>query len=152
MEKYATISQQMLPTHANAAGNVHGGEIMKMMDSAAGVAAQRHARSNAVTARVDELNFKYPVFVGDFVTCRAQVIYVGSSSMEVFVTVETENLITGKSCIALTAFFTMVALDENGRPLKVRKVDCPEDLYEKALYYEGERRYQNAQRRKRTSK
>lgn len=147
-QKYTTLSQQMLPSHANAAGNVHGGEIMKMMDSAAGVAAQRHCHSNVVTARVNELNFKNPVFVGDFVTCRAHVIYVGNTSMEVFVTIETENLITGRNCVALTAFFTMVALDTDGNPKPVEKIECPEDLYEKTLYYEGERRYMSSKRRK----
>ncbi|MCD8391107.1 MAG: acyl-CoA thioesterase [Firmicutes bacterium] len=149
--KYTIISHQMLPSQANAAGNVHGGEIMKMMDSAAGVAAQRHAHSNAVTARVDELNFKYPVFVGDFVICKAHVIYVGSSSMEIFVTIETENLITGESRVALTAFFTMVALDKDSHPIKVEKIECPDDPYERALYYEGERRYKNSNKRKKFS-
>ena len=108
---HSILAQLVLPMQANPAGNVHGGEIMKMMDSAAGVAAQKHAHTNVVTARVDELNFKKPVLVGELVTCKAQVIYAGRSSMEVFVTVESEDLITGNKQIALTAFFTMVSLD-----------------------------------------
>ncbi len=107
---HSILAQLVLPMQANPAGNVHGGEIMKMMDSAAGVAAQKHAHTNVVTARVDELNFKKPVLVGELVTCKAQVIYAGRSSMEVFVTVESEDLITGNKQIALTAFFTMVSL------------------------------------------
>ena len=106
---HSILAQLVLPMQANPAGNVHGGEIMKMMDSAAGVAAQKHAHTNVVTARVDELNFKKPVLVGELVTCKAQVIYAGRSSMEVFVTVESEDLITGNKQIALTAFFTMVS-------------------------------------------
>lgn len=109
---HSILAQLVLPMQANPAGNVHGGEIMKMMDSAAGVAAQKHAHTNVVTARVDELNFKKPVLVGELVTCKAQIIYAGRSSMEVFVTVESEDLITGNKQIALTAFFTMVSLDE----------------------------------------
>ena len=97
---HSILAQLVLPMQANPAGNVHGGEIMKMMDSAAGVAAQKHAHTNVVTARVDELNFKKPVLVGELVTCKAQVIYAGRSSMEVFVTVESEDLITGNKQIA----------------------------------------------------
>ena len=64
---HSILAQLVLPMQANPAGNVHGGEIMKMMDSAAGVAAQKHAHTNVVTARVDELNFKKPVLVGELV-------------------------------------------------------------------------------------
>jgi acyl-CoA hydrolase len=83
-----TMTQTMLPSQANYAGNVHGGEIMKLMDTAAGAAARRYARSNVVTARVDELQFLYPIFVGALVTCTATIAYVGSTSMEIVVTVD----------------------------------------------------------------
>ena len=138
-----TLAEMVLPYQANPAGNVHGGEIMKMMDSAAGVAAQKYARTNVVTARVDELRFRQPVFVGNLVTCTAQVIYTGNSSMEVFVTVESEDLSKPDDIkIALTAFFTMVSLDENGIPAKVPPLN-PDTLsqYDKKLYQEGEKRY-----------
>lgn len=122
---------------------------MKMMDSAAGVAAQKHAHTNCVTARVEELNFKKPVHVGELVTCKSQVIYAGHTSMEIFVTVESEDLITGKRQIALTAFFTMVSLDKNGRPSEVPKVVCDEDnAYEMKLYHEGEKRHKLHYKRK----
>lgn len=147
--KYATLAQLVLPGQANPAGNVHGGEIMKMMDSAAGVAAQRHSRSNIVTARVDELNFKRPVYVGNLVTCNAHVIYTGNSSMEVFVTVETENMVTGENFIALTAFFTMVALDDDGIPKKISQIEYPKDnYYETMLYLEGQKRHEMHNARK----
>jgi len=138
-----TLAEMVLPFQANPAGNVHGGEIMKLMDSAAGVAAQKYARTNVVTARVDELKFRQPVYVGNLVTCQAQVIYVGNSSMEIFVTVEAQDLSsTYDTKIALTAFFTMVSLDKNGVPSKVEPIN-PDPLsdYDKKLYYEGERRY-----------
>ena len=116
----AVMSQIMLPSQANPSGNVHGGEVMKMMDNTAYVVAVRHAHTNIVTARVDELEFHTPVFVGALVTCRAELVYVGRSSMEVFVTVEAEYLKHEEPPrTALTAYFTMVALDDNGVPCPV---------------------------------
>ncbi|HHY82575.1 MAG TPA: acyl-CoA thioesterase [Clostridiales bacterium] len=116
----AVMSQIVLPSQANPAGNVHGGEIMKMMDNTAYVVAARHARTNIVTARVDELQFHTPIYVGALVTCRGELVYVGRTSMEVFVTVEAEYLQQEKPPeIALTAYFTMVALDDNGVPCPV---------------------------------
>lgn len=148
-ESFSVLAQVVLPMQANPAGNVHGGEIMKMMDSAAGVAAQKHAHTNCVTARVEELNFKKPVHVGELVTCKSQVIYAGHSSMEIFVTVESEDLITGKKQIALTAFFTMVSLDKNGKPSEVPKLICDEsNAYEAKLYHEGEKRHKMHNKRK----
>ena len=148
-DSFSVLAQMVLPMQANPAGNVHGGEIMKMMDSAAGVAAQKHAHTNCVTARVEELNFKKPVLVGELVTCKAQVIYAGRSSMEVFVTVESEDLISGKKQIALTAFFTMVSLDKNGKPSAVPSLVYDEEsAYEQKLYLEGEKRHNMHNKRK----
>lgn len=141
-ESYSVLAELVLPMQTNPAGNVHGGEIMKMMDSAAGVAAQKHAHTNCVTARVEELNFKKPIHVGELVTCKAQVIYAGRSSMEVFVTVESEDIVTGTKQIALTAFFTMVSLDKNGRPSPVPPLVYDENnAYEVKLHREGEKRH-----------
>jgi uncharacterized protein (TIGR00369 family) len=119
-ESSVILAQQMNPQDANPAGNVHGGVIMKLIDTAAGVAAIRHARSNAVTASVDRLDFYHPVFVGDFVTLRASVNFVGRSSMEVGVRVESENLLTGQRLHTSTAYLTYVSLDPNGRPLPLQ--------------------------------
>jgi len=116
-ESSVVMAQQMNPQDANPAGNVHGGVIMKLIDTAAGVAAIRHARSNAVTASVDRLDFYHPVFVGDFVTLRASVNFVGRSSMEVGVRVESENVLTGERLHTSTAYLTYVSLDKNGKPL-----------------------------------
>ncbi len=146
-DSIAISAEQVLPHQANPAGNVHGGEIIKMMDSTAGIAAQRHCHSNVVTARVDELCFKKPVRIGDYVTCTARVVYAGFSSMEVFVTVESENLYTGATQIALTAFFTMVCLDENDKPAEVPRVDRGDDAYSQLLYACGKRRYEDNKRR-----
>lgn len=145
----AVMSQVMLPHQANAAGNVHGGEIMKMMDTTAYVAARKHARSsNVVTARVDELEFHLPVFVGELITCRAQLVFAGKSSMEVHVVVEVEDLETDNPPkIALTAYFTMVALDKKGSPTPVPKLIL-ESEEEKAAFEEGKRRYEMHKRRR----
>lgn len=141
-ESLSVLAQMVLPYQANPAGNVHGGEIMKMMDSAAGAAAQKHSKSNVVTARVEELLFRKPVLVGELVTCTAQVIFAGYSSMEVFVSVESEDLLTGRHQIALTAFFTMVALDADGHPRQVAPIEFSyDDIYEQKLFLEGQKRY-----------
>ena len=92
---YTQLSQIMLIDQANPAGNIHGGEVMKLMDTAASVAAIKHARCNVVTARVDELKFIKPIHVGDLVTCTSFLAYVGNSSMEVRVFVEVEDLSSG---------------------------------------------------------
>ena len=110
------MSQAMNPQDANPSGNVHGGVIMKLIDTVGGVVASRHARGNVVTASIDRLDFLSPVFVGDFVTLRASLNFVGRTSMEVGVRVETENLITGERRHTSTAYLTYVALDSQGRP------------------------------------
>lgn len=145
-----TMSTLMLPMHANHTGNVHGGEIMKLMDNTAGVVAYRHARSTAVTARVDELTFHHPVHVGNVVTCYGQLSFVGRSSMEILVTVMVEDLYTeAPPKTALTAFFTFVALDEHGKPRPVAplKIDTEE---EQRLFKQGQKRYQSYKARTKT--
>lgn len=116
-ESSVVMSQQMNPQDANPAGNVHGGVIMKLLDTAAGVVASRHARANVVTASLDRLNFLHPVLVGDFVTLKASANFVGKTSMEVGVRVETENLITGERHHTSTGYLTFVAIDSQGRPM-----------------------------------
>ncbi|MDP2724991.1 MAG: acyl-CoA thioesterase, partial [Syntrophales bacterium] len=96
---------------------VHGGIIMKLIDTAAGVVAFRHARANIVTASIDRLDFLHPVFVGDFVTLMASINFVGRTSMEIGVRVESENLMTGEKRHTSTAYLTFVALDSDGRPM-----------------------------------
>ena len=113
----ATMAQQMNLSDANPVGNVHGGLIMKLIDTAAGVVAIRHASANIVTASIDRLDFLHPVFVGDFVTLMASINFVGRTSMEIGVRVESENLMTGEKRHTSTAYLTFVALDSTGRPM-----------------------------------
>jgi uncharacterized protein (TIGR00369 family) len=116
-ESAVVMSQLMSPQDTNRAGNVHGGVIMKLIDTAAGVTAARHSRSNVVTASIDRLDFHHPAFVGDLMTLRASLNFVGRTSMEVGVRVETEDLISGERRHTASAYLTYVALDKNGRPM-----------------------------------
>ncbi len=113
------MAKSMLPSDANPWGNVHGGEIMKLIDEAAGAAASRHARSRVVTARIDELSFLAPVYVGDLVTARASVNEVGRTSMEIGVRVEAENTMTGKVVHVASSYLVFVAIDEQGHPVEI---------------------------------
>jgi uncharacterized protein (TIGR00369 family) len=114
-----TIAQVMIPQDANPAGNIHGGVIMKLIDTAAAVVAARHARSNVVTASIDRLDFHHPVFVGDLLFFQDSLNLCGSTSMEVGVRVEAENLLTGELRHTASAYITFVALDTSGRPRAV---------------------------------
>ena len=118
-ESSVIISHVMLPQDANPAGNVHGGVVIKNIDSAAGVVAIRHARCNTVTASIDRLDFHSPVFIGNLLTLKASVNIVGRSSMEIGVRVEAEDLVTGQIRHTASAYLTFVVLDENGRPKEV---------------------------------
>ena len=104
---------------ANTAGFVHGGVVMKICDEAAGIAAIRHCGVRVVTAGMDRMAFTEPVNVGDLLRCRASVNAVWRTSMEVGVRVEAENVRTGDVRHTSTAYLTMVALDEQGKPTPV---------------------------------
>lgn len=108
-----------LPEDANPAGNLHGGVILKHVDTAGGVVAMRHARANVVTASFERMDFLQPAYVGELMTFKASLNYVGRTSMEVGVRVEAENPITGHVRHTNSAYVTYVALDEKGRPKAV---------------------------------
>ena len=136
-----TLAQMIWPDMAGRAGFAHGGEIMKLMDGAAGVAAVKHCHRDSVTARVDGINFYQPIRLYDFVTLNARLTFVGRSSMEVLVEVWAENIARETKERALTAHFIMVAVDETGRPAEVPPLIVTSDE-EKALWEQGKRRYQ----------
>ncbi len=140
-ESRVELAQVMLPADANPAGNVHGGTIMKLIDTAGGIAAQRHCRTNVVTASMDRLDFYEPVFVGELLILRASVNYVGTTSMEVGVRVEAENLVTGQVRHTNSSYLTVVSLDENRRPAPVPKI-LPETDHEERRLQEGKIRAQ----------
>ena len=135
------MAQVMLPNQANPAGFVHGGELMKLMDNAAGVVAARHSRGNIVTGRVEDINFQHPVHVGSLVIIHGRMIFTSRSSMEVLVEVETEHLLRGTRFSALTAHFVMVGLDAEGKPAEVPPlILTTED--EQRLFNEASARYE----------
>jgi len=113
------MSQIMQPQDANIAGNIHGGVIMHLIDNAAGAVAVRHAKTNVVTASIDKLSFHHPVFIGDLLTLKASVNTVGTTSMEVGVRVEAENLVSCQIRHIASAYLTMVALDALGKPTNI---------------------------------
>lgn len=134
-----TIAVQMLPSDANPMGNVHGGTILKLVDMAAAAAALRHARKNVVTVSIDRMNFIQPVFVGNLLTLKASVNCVGTTSMEVGVRVEAEDLRSGKVTHTNSSYLTYVALDDEGRPTIVPEV-LPRTSEEKRRWREGKKR------------
>ena len=113
----------MGPAEANTSGNVHGGVLMHLCDEVAGIAAVRHSGARVVTAAMDRMSFRHPVFVGQLVNVKATVNAAWRSSMEVGVRVESENVRTGEVLHTSTAYLTMVALDEYGSPTAVPPVE-----------------------------
>ncbi len=118
-DSHVTLVELMAVTDANIAGNVHGGTIMKLVDTAAGLAAAKHCGGLAVTASIDEMLFLHPVHIGDVVTVKASVNDVGRTSMEVGVRVEAENVVTSRRAHTGSAYLVFVALDADERPRPV---------------------------------
>ena len=120
-----TLSALMGPPDANSHGNVHGGVIMKMVDEAGALVAMRHAGKLVVTVAIDSMTFMEPIRIGHLVMCKAELTYVGRTSLEVRVEVITENPLRGEPKTTNTAYVVYVAIDAEGKPVEV-----PELLYE----------------------
>ncbi len=118
-DSHITISELMLPSHANFSGNIHGGYILSMMDQIAFACAAKYSGYYAVTASVDKVDFLAPIHVGELVTMHASVNFVGRSSMVVGVRVESENIMTGEVKHCNSSYFTMVAKNKSGKPTQV---------------------------------
>lgn len=117
--RVGTLIETLHPKDTNPDGHVFGGIIMSIMDKAAGVAAWRYAKKRVVTANAERITFHTPIEVGDVVKATATVVYTGRTSMDLEVVVEAEDVIAETSRVAVTGLFTMVALDEEGRPTKI---------------------------------
>lgn len=114
------LKELMVPSYANFGGKVHGGVILSLMDKIAYTCAASHAKSYCVTASVDSVNFLNPVEVGELLTLHASVNYVGRSSMEVGIRVESEDFKNEHCKHTNTSYFSMVALNEDTRqPVEV---------------------------------
>ena len=139
------MAELMLPHHSNPAGVVHGGELMKMMDNAAGVAAARHSRANPVTGMVHNIRFLSPVRVGEVVLIHAKLTFVGRTSMEVLVEIDAQNLGTEERRPAMTAHYIMVATDNKGKPVPVPGLIAITEEEER-LFAEGLARYEEVKK------
>lgn len=117
-----TITELMIPSYANFGGKIHGGILLSLMDKAAYAAATKHSGAYCVTVSVDNVNFRQPVEVGDLVSLKAAVNYVGRSSMVVGIRVEAENVKQGLVKHTNTSYFTMVAKDDEGNLIQVPKL------------------------------
>jgi acyl-CoA hydrolase len=118
-ESHSILVRWMGVTDANTAGFVHGGTVMKLCDEVAGLAAIKHSRCRVVTAGADRMAFIHPVHIGDLLHLRGMVNAAWRTSMEVGVRVEAENPKTGEIRHTNSAYFTMVAVDDDGRPVEV---------------------------------
>jgi uncharacterized protein (TIGR00369 family) len=134
------IAQVMMPEHSNAAGNVHGGYILKLVDQAGAIVAARHTHSNVVTASLDRMDFISPVYIGNLVFAKASCNYVSKTSMEIGVRIEAECLRTGTHTHVGSAYLTFVALDKNDKPTQVPKLILETK--------EEERRFEDAKKRR----
>ena len=135
-----TMTVLMTPDMANFSGNVHGGTILKYLDSVAYACASRYSGSYVVTLSVDQVMFLQPIHVGELVTFLASVNYTGTSSMEVGIRVVTENIQQRKIRPANSCYFTMVAVDAARKPVPVPPLEPVTD--------EQRARFDKAARRK----
>lgn len=138
-ESRVVRSSRVFPNDVNNHNTLFGGKLMSDMDMIASISAQRHSRKECVTASTDSVDFLSPITPDDSVCFESFVTWTGTSSMEIFVKIIAENLITGDRKIAATAFLTFVALDDDGKPSAVPKV-IPETEEEKKLFETGKHR------------
>lgn len=123
----------MTPDMANFSGKVHGGALLNLLDRVAYSCASRYSQQYAVTLSVDQVVFRQPIHVGELVTFRASINYAGRTSMEVGIRVEAENIRSGERRHTNSCYFTMVAVDEDGRPTSVPAYVAPNETRERRL-------------------
>ena len=127
-DSQVTLTQLMEVTDANIAGYVHGGAVMRLVDTAAGLAAIRHSGGLAVTVAIDEMTFLEPVHIGNLLVLLASVNAVGTTSMEIGVRVEAHDPVTGRMRHVNSAYLVFVAVDDDARPRPVPPLVVETDL------------------------
>lgn len=140
-ESFVTMTELVLPNDTNTLNNLMGGKLMHWMDIVSAISAQKHSNRIVVTASVDNVSFGKPIQLGNVVTLKAQVTRAFSSSMEVHIKVEAEDIPSGKKFASNSAFFTFVAVDQAGKPIDVAEA-IPETREEQELYAGALRRRQ----------
>lgn len=136
-----TMTVLMTPDKANFAGNVHGGALLKYLDEVAYACASRYAGQYVVTMSVDQVNFRQPIQVGELVTFLASVNYTGTTSMEIGIKVVTEDIRAKTVRHTNSCFFTMVAVDDHGRPTPVPPLE-PQTPDQKRRFCQAQQRRQ----------
>ena len=144
-------TSRIFPNDVNNHNTLFGGKLMSDMDMLASISATRHSRSECVTASTDSVDFLSPITPESSVCFESFVTYTGTSSMEVFVKIIAESLLGGNRRIAATAFFTFVALDDDGKPTRVPPV-IPETEEEKKLHETGKDRADQRKTHRKMSK
>lgn len=140
-ESDVIMTEMVLPNDTNTLNNLMGGRLLHWMDICAAISAQKHSNRIVVTASVDNVSFTEPIKLGNIVTMKARVTRSFNSSMEVFLEVWAEDIPAGHRISTNTAFYTFVAVDQNGRPIEVPEL-VPENDADKELYKSALRRRQ----------
>jgi uncharacterized protein (TIGR00369 family) len=123
-----TLSQLMLPSHSNFSGKIHGGYLLSLMDQIAFASASKFSGRYCVTASVDRVDFLNPIEVGELVTLKASVNFVGSSSMVIGIRVDAQNIQTDAIKHCNSSYFTMIAKDEQGQSVAVPRLILTSEL------------------------
>ena len=118
-ESVSVMTELILPGQANLLGHLQGGQLMHYMDIAGALTCRRHSGHEVATVTVEQISFRYPIHVAEVVTVTSKLIWVGHTSMKVRIVVGTEDFHTHQSRMTNTAYFTFVAIGEDGRPVPV---------------------------------
>src|SRR5580698_5117230 len=140
-ESHTIMNELVLPNDTNTLNNLMGGRLLHWMDIAAAIAGQKHCNRIVVTASVDNVSFKHPIKLGDVVTIEAKVSRAFSTSLEVRLDVWAENIPSGSRIKSNEAYYTFVALDQNGRTIPIPEL-IPETQEETELFEGALRRRQ----------
>lgn len=140
-ESFVSMTEMVLPNDTNTLNNLMGGRLMHWMDIVSAICAQKHSNSTVVTASVDNISFKHPIRLGNVVTLKAKVTRAFTSSMEVRIEVEAEDMPSGIKTDSNSAYFTFVAVDQSGNPIPVPEIE-PQTAEETSLFDGALRRRQ----------
>ena len=148
-----SITEQVhivMPSHISGTNRLFGGQLLAWIDEVSAVTARRHSERNVITASIDNLQFKSPVYINNILVLIARITYVGTTSMEVRVDTYVEDHLTGMRKVVNRAYLVMVALDENEKPTEVPRLILETEA-ERAEWEAGLRRYQLRKERRKVS-
>lgn len=134
-DSFVNMTELVLPNDTNTLHNLMGGRLMHWMDIVSAISAQKHSNRIVVTASVDNISFRHAILLGNVVTLKARVTRAFSSSMEVRIDVDAEDIPSGKKMESNSAYFTFVAVDQSGSPIDVPEIEPETD--EEKEYYDG---------------